>query len=83
MNRQKEIVITVTYNELGIIVGTKVEPRKKGTWLDGDEMPDYPRIPYLPWMKYCSACGKLTTECDDSLYDFCPFCGADMRGEQA
>ena len=33
MNRQKEIVITVTYNELGIIVDTKAEPRKRGKWI--------------------------------------------------
>lgn len=58
------------------------DAQKNGKWLNGDEMPDYPRVPYKPWMKYCSNCGEMTGQDDNALFNFCPNCGADMRGEQ-
>ena len=54
-----------------------IEERKTGKWLKGDEMPDYPRVPYKSWETYCSACRSQT----EMETDFCPNCGADMRGE--
>lgn len=55
---------------------------KEGEWKLGDEMPDYPRIPYKPWMRYCSVCGGMTGQDDNALFDYCPDCGARMKGEQ-
>ena len=68
MNRQREIIVTVTYNELGIIIDTKAEPRKKGEWIDKSDDIDG------AW-NYCSVCMEQAID----LYDFCPNCGADMR----
>ena len=78
MNRQREIIVTVTYNELGIIIDTKAEPRKKGKW---------------QWCgnhHLCSECDEwaLTRwdedECDevDILTNFCPNCGSYNGGEE-
>lgn len=71
--------------ELGYDLGEKP---KTGKWVSGDEMEDYPRIPYKPWFFYCSACGNeapaLHGEGDD--YDFtayCPNCGARMEAGDA
>lgn len=33
-------------------------------------------------MKYCSECGFGQYIADERQYNFCPNCGADMRGEQ-
>ena len=55
-----------------------IEERKTGMWLKGDEMPDYPRVPYKSWETYCSACRSQT----EMETDYCPNCGADMRGEE-
>lgn len=71
MNRQKEIVITVTYNELGIIVDTKAEPRKKGKW-QTICLTSYPPR----YRKRCSVCGG--DMCTSEEYNFCPNCGAYM-----
>lgn len=44
--------------------------RKKGKWVSNDIDPE-------AW-NFCSACGEQAID----LYDYCPNCGADMRGEQ-
>lgn len=55
-----------------------IEPRKKGKWKPFD----------LTWGRSiyaCSACGhgaEVPTEMGDPIYNFCPNCGADMRGRQ-
>ena len=78
MNKQRKVVITITYNEMGIIIETKAEElgssaqpeRKTGKWIrviDGFE---------------CSNCECLVEEEREPLYDFCPSCGADMRGDE-
>ena len=71
MNKQREIIVTVTYNDLGIIVDTKAEERKKGKWLQNKDD--------------SAGCGYfICSECKRDFYDtwnFCPECGADMRGE--
>ena len=48
----------------------KAEGRKKGKWIDKSDDIDG------AW-NYCSVCGEQAID----LYDFCPNCGADMRGE--
>lgn len=45
--------------------------RKKGKWIDKSGGIEG------AW-NYCSVCGEQAID----LYDFCPNCGADMRGEQ-
>lgn len=44
--------------------------RKKGEWISNDIDPE-------AW-NFCSVCGEQAID----LFDFCPNCGADMRGEQ-
>ena len=51
---------------------------KKGKWLAGDKMVDYPSIPYKPWNIYCSCCREKAYN-GDILFDYCPFCGAKME----
>lgn len=43
---------------------------RKGKWIRESLVTNYPYK--------CSACKKYTR----AMYDFCPNCGADMRGEQ-
>ena len=47
------------------------EERKKGKWYLRDTT-RYGRLPYV-----CTVCGREAIY----VYDFCPNCGADMRGE--
>jgi len=51
-----------------------IEPeRMKGKWINRSL-----NIVYPEWERYtCSVCGKHSYN-----YDFCPNCGADMRGEE-
>lgn len=51
MNRQREIIVTVTYNELGIIIDTKAELRKTGYWVERIDS-------YGNRYGECSECGK-------------------------
>lgn len=46
----------------------EAKPVVHGEWLERD---------WFPFNLYCSVCGK-----EDAPYDFCPNCGADMRGEK-
>ena len=49
-----------------------IEPeRKRGKWIDRSGGIEG------AW-NYCSVCGEQAID----LYDFCPNCGADMRGEE-
>ncbi len=58
MNRQRKVLITITYNEMGIIIDTKAEEldssaqleRKTGRWID---------YPIADGCIQCSACGVL------------------------
>ena len=72
MNKQREIIVTVTYNDLGIIVDTKAEERKKGKWILHD-----PCKRGLGKVYECSNCGEMV---DCVIYNFCPNCGARMEG---
>lgn len=48
-----------------------IEERKRGEWIDKSNGIEG------AW-NYCSVCGEQAID----LYDFCPNCGADMRGER-
>ena len=53
-----------------------IEERKTGKWIDGK----------LDWHgiameRYCSECGQLLTSAKTVHMNYCPYCGADMRGE--
>ena len=50
---------------------------RHGRWVRGDEMSDYPRVPYNPWETYCSCCGEIMEQSHDN---FCGNCGAKMAG---
>lgn len=68
MNRQIEIIVTVKYNDLGIIVDAKAEPRKKGGWIE-----------YIPMHGKCLFCGNQVDLLNGKENNFCSECGADMR----
>lgn len=51
---------------------------RHGRWVRGDEMADYPRVPYNPWETYCSCCGEIMEQSHDN---FCGNCGAKMDGD--
>ena len=82
MNKQRKVLITTTYNEMGIIIDTKAEEvtqpeRTKGKWIhDGYDFPHG-----NDWI-HCSICGKKGTNVPADLTNFCPNCGADMREEE-
>jgi DNA-directed RNA polymerase subunit RPC12/RpoP len=77
MNRQREIIVTVTYNELGIILDTKAEPRKTGRWISMTSNSNNYR---------CSVCGRMLVGITDGKnmvtknYPYC-HCGAKMLKE--
>ena len=72
MNRQREIIVTVTYTELGTIIDAKAEPRKTGRWIPDNR----PGGGF--WV--CSEC-KFPSEAfaANVLYNFCPNCGSPMQ----
>lgn len=54
-----------------------IESRPKGVWVEGDRYSNH----------VCSICGEEAEDlqacgCCELLSDFCPHCGADMRGEE-
>lgn len=55
------------------IPAADVIERKKGKWKEYD-------FPVLGKRKHCSACGFIKIGSDEKIYNFCPNCGADMRG---
>ena len=67
-----------------------VQPeRKKGKWTIGADMPPMRYRNGKPkkfWssLRYCSVCGHEAfddSDWGDQLFAWCPYCGADMRGE--
>ena len=57
--------------------------RKKGEWIDGMLYYDFDES---EWEKVkCSVCENFVTKqifYHDNKYHYCPYCGADMRGDQ-
>ena len=68
MNRQRKVVITVTYNELGTIVDTKAEE------LDSSAQPERPEQPEQPESakEYCAECDHIEM-CRWYPYEGCEF----------
>ena len=56
------------------IPGADVVERKTGEWRGEHKMPDMPRYEFYK----CSECGFLS----QSVVNYCPRCGADMRGKE-
>ena len=53
---------------------------KTGKWIDGKRM-KFDGTFY--WFRQCDQCGYERNDCDtEKDSNFCPDCGADMRGEQ-
>ena len=80
MNKQRKVLITITYNEVGIIIDTKaeeldssaqptVEERKTGKWITKQTNGD--------WFDVCSECGHVEWMTPGR---YCPNCGAKMEG---
>ena len=54
--------------------------RKTGKWIDGKRMK---LDGTFYWFRQCDQCGYERNDCDpEKDSNFCPDCGADMRGEQ-
>ena len=53
-----------------MLIANGVVVREKGEWVETDYKPS--------WYRKCSLCGYRIDAADKS--DFCPGCGADMRG---
>lgn len=66
---------TPTWNDAVSLVASMPSAERRGRWVKGDEMADYPRIPYKPWETYCSCCGEIKEQSNDG---FCGNCGAKM-----
>ena len=65
MNKQRKVLITITYNEMGIIIDTKAEEVAQ---------------PNLQQTCNKLATNLQSTPSADRRRYFCPNCGADMRG---
>ena len=86
MNRQRKVVITVTYNDLGMIVDTKAEEldssaqpeRKKGKWLVYGDIPTTCSCCHEDWDKYVN--GDVWYS--DELPNYCPSCGSYNGGKE-
>lgn len=67
-----------TADEIYAVPPADVRPVRRGRWiLDSD--------PGEPWKYRCGLCGETTTSTcmGEPRYNFCPMCGADMRGGDA
>lgn len=62
-----------------------IDPERPGKWIHGKELSremvgdTVIKITYEGWE--CSECHSLIEDVQKPLWDFCPNCGADMRGE--
>ena len=54
----------------------------KGKWMKGKDFPSHPHIPFSDYDEYCSVCEHIAYWSNiggRQLFDYCPYCGADMR----
>ena len=76
-----QAVINAIYNRLNNLPSVEPE-RKKGKWIDGMLYHDFDES---EWEKVkCSVCKNFVTKqifYHDNKYHYCPYCGADMRGD--
>ena len=69
------------YNDIKAVIddAPTVEERPKGEWIELPKALNYNELPCS-----CSACGHILSFCYGyPKSNFCPNCGADMRGENA
>ena len=69
----KAVMDTIALSSRDLSSATPQEPRK-GSWISSNGVP----YTYFNSFIICSECGKHPKE----KSDFCPNCGADMRGEE-
>lgn len=86
-NSARLILYRNHYNEKGLLCWTEgIEERKKGKWMEENTRS-------ASYIFKCSCCGKNAyfvhgkgrgRNCENRYcgYDYCPNCGADMRGEK-
>ena len=77
----------VDINELETIINEQptIEERKTGEWIEAEVMPktfDVNGIETWASKMQCDQCGFITYAIEGHMgqYNFCPNCGADMRG---
>lgn len=63
---------TIPTSSSSLTVLKGFNPKVYGNWIDGTHEKEIP-------IYVCSWCGKKVTRDD---YHYCPWCGADMRGEE-
>jgi len=62
----------------------KKDAVKHGEWKKGKDFPSCPRVKFISDAYYCSVCENeafYDTDYGQQLFNFCPNCGADMRGD--
>lgn len=80
--------VTVTWNDAiyHIKIAPTIEECKTGKWIHTDTQAGYDINGDLVWadMMKCETCGFEIDVIQGHIaqYNFCPNCGADMRGEQ-
>jgi len=80
MLRVREFIGNPTYDEIMLVNDLNALPsaepeRKKGKWLGGNGTDTF---------IHCSVCYEEAywdSDYGQQTFDFCPYCGADMRGE--
>lgn len=58
--------------------------RKKGKWISGIEIPKKGKRIFHKDITYCSNCHNEAywdTDYGQQTFDYCPYCGAEMRGD--
>lgn len=58
------------------VIQKQPSAERKGKWLKA--YGDHEAFGIRPFYRYCSECNELTVW----EYNYCPHCGADMRGEE-
>lgn len=62
------------------------ELTEQSEWTEGQNMPQYPKIPYKFGEHYCLKCGEKAPydklEREEILTNYCPFCGKEMINNQ-
>ncbi len=71
-----EDALRVVLNKLSDAPTVDAVERKRGEWIhDGYDIPHG-----VDWM-HCSVCGRREPYVPAAMTNFCPSCGAEMRGE--
>lgn len=57
----------------GVDQGIKLSASQKGKWIDCKD---------IPYLANCSICGyQMDTHEERGYFNYCPYCGADMKGD--